>query len=265
MKAAYTDDGATGYAFGRFLFVSAAFHVAVVGLLVSFVIDGKTITPPSIYTISIVEAPGPKAAFDGRLPAVKTSPRETLRMEEAPPPAVGKRETAAEGSSLSPVIGREDVPSALGKHSGISEEAQPAGSGNRPVDIFDSAAVMQGAHIEKPLDREHTITFDTSEYMYRNYMNRLRDTVEDIWEYPRDAAEKGVYGDLYIRFVIRKDGSLGSVKVTRISGHQELDSAAVKALRDAEPFIWPLPEDWGASSITIDGHFLYTLYGPQIK
>lgn len=111
---------------------------------------------------------------------------------------------------------------------------------------------------------ESGITFDTKEFKYYGYMQRLKEKIEGIWRYPSDAAEKGIYGDLYIRFTIKKDGKLGAVELIRTSGHKILDDAAIKALKDAEPY-WPLPEEWGRDGFTITGHFVYSIYGAYIR
>jgi len=92
----------------------------------------------------------------------------------------------------------------------------------------------------------------------------LRQKVESIWHYPRRAAEQGIYGDLIIRFVILKDGTLGEVKVLRTSGHRLLDTAAVEALRDGVPY-WPLPDGWERQSLPITGRFIYTMDGGYIR
>lgn len=116
-------------------------------------------------------------------------------------------------------------------------------------------------HLPSPKD---IITFSTKEMRYISYMQRLKEKIEGIWIYPRWAAEQGIFGDLYIRFAIKKDGSLGDIQLVRTSGHQMLDDAAMKALRDAEPF-WPLPENWEEDTFTVEGHFIYTLYGVVVK
>jgi protein TonB len=95
-------------------------------------------------------------------------------------------------------------------------------------------------------------------------MERLKEKIEGVWDYPRDAVKKGIYGDLYIRFTIRKDGTLGEVKVVRTSGHADLDQAALRALRDGAPF-WPIPDGWPERSLTITGHFIYTLHGGYLR
>ncbi len=108
------------------------------------------------------------------------------------------------------------------------------------------------------------ITFNTKDFRYHGYLQRLRERIEHIWRYPEDAARNGIYGDLYIRFTITKNGKLGSVELVRTSGHRSLDDAAIRALRDAEPY-WPLPDEWGSDTFTITGHFVYSMYGTRIR
>lgn len=112
--------------------------------------------------------------------------------------------------------------------------------------------------------KDNGITFDTKELRYHGYMAKLQNRIEGIWKYPHEAASKGIYGDLRIKFTIKKDGMLGNVELARTSGHRSLDEAAMQALKDAEPF-WPLPEEWGREGITIDGHFIYTIHGIYIR
>jgi len=129
--------------------------------------------------------------------------------------------------------------------------------------IEDLAAKKEpgSPHLPSPKD---VITFSTKEMRYISYMQRLKERIEGIWKYPRAAAEQGIFGDLYIRFAINKDGTLGDMELVRTSGHQMLDDAAMKALREAEPF-WPLPDNWEEDTFTVEGHFIYSLYGVVVK
>lgn len=131
--------------------------------------------------------------------------------------------------------------------------------------LFDKNIIGQLARKgNEEAKHDNGITFDTTEYKYYGYMQRLRERIESVWRYPSDAEEKGIYGDLYIRFTIKKNGRLGAVELARTSGHKDLDDAAMKALRDADPF-WPLPDDWGEDAFTITGHFVYALHGMFIR
>ena len=111
---------------------------------------------------------------------------------------------------------------------------------------------------------DSAITFDTEIFRYYGFLQRLRKRIEDAWRYPQYAAKRGIYGDLYILFTIKKDGQLGNVELIRTSGHKSLDEAAIKALKNAAPF-WPLPDAWGRDSFTIKGHFIYLLRGMHIR
>ncbi len=137
-------------------------------------------------------------------------------------------------------------------------------SGSRSFDKFDKDVIAKLAQKDRENKPDSSITFSTKEYQYQGYMQRLKEKIEGIWKYPADAAAKGIYGDLYIRFTIKKDGRLGAVDLIRTSGYKSLDDAAIRALRDAEPY-WPLPDEWGRDGLTITGHFVYTHYGSYIR
>lgn len=131
--------------------------------------------------------------------------------------------------------------------------------------LFDSAVLDRRAEDPVRDPREETgVTFDTTEIMLSGYMGLLKQKIESIWHYPREAAREGIYGDLKIRFVIRRDGTLGNVKLIRTSGHALLDQAALKALRDAEPY-WPLPDGFEGEALTVNGRFIYTLSGWYVR
>jgi protein TonB len=109
-----------------------------------------------------------------------------------------------------------------------------------------------------------SITFDSEEFKYYGYMQRLKEKIESIWKYPSDSAARGEYGDLYIQFTIKKNGKIGAVELVKTSGYPSLDTAAIKALREADPY-WPLPDAMGKESLTITGHFVYVHGGYYIR
>jgi len=132
--------------------------------------------------------------------------------------------------------------------------------------LFDKSIINEFAKrdIEKEEKKDTTFTLDTSEYKFLIYNKRLKERIESIWMYPPDAAGGGIYGDLVLKFTIKKNGGLGAVELIRTSGHKNLDDAAIRALKDGAPF-WPLPEEWGMEAYTIVGHFVYTLYGYYLR
>ena len=131
--------------------------------------------------------------------------------------------------------------------------------------IFDSEVIARHAEEPaEPIGGETGITFDTSGVALSGYMKRLKHKIENAWVYPYSATKDGIYGDLKMSFVIRRDGTLGEVRVLRTSGHAVLDEAAMKALRNAEPF-WPLPELFKKEALRVDGRFIYSLSGRYVR
>ena len=132
--------------------------------------------------------------------------------------------------------------------------------------LFDRNVIGEIAKrdVKKEEKEERAFSFDAKEMRYLTYLRRLKERIESIWIYPPDAAAKGIYGDLLIKFTIKKNGKLGAVELVRTSGYKTLDDAALGALRNAEPF-WPLPDEWGMEAYTIEGHFVYTIYGYYVR
>jgi protein TonB len=129
-----------------------------------------------------------------------------------------------------------------------------------PSALFDEKTIENYAKKESPADKG--LTFEMPGFEHRGYMRMLKEKIESIWRYPKDAARLGISGDLYLKFSIKKDGKLGEVELLRTSGYKDFDEAAIKALKDAEPF-WPLPADWEKDDLEITGHFIY-IYGSAV-
>ncbi|MEW6571393.1 MAG: TonB family protein [Nitrospirota bacterium] len=200
--------------------------------------------------------PGVKPAPESRpaeisqsLPAQERSDR-TGRQEEV---AEGlPEEIAQDQRGLQP--SHSDLPPVL-----------PRSPQNLRDKLFDRSVIGDIAKRERQKDKtSRTFSFDAKDYKFLIYNRRLKEKIESIWIYPPEAAEKGIYGDLLIKFSIKKNGRLGEVELLRTSGYRNLDDAAMKALIDAEPY-WPLPDEWGMNTYTIVGHFVYTIYGYYVR
>lgn len=153
---------------------------------------------------------------------------------------------------------------------------QESSSKKGPVNIFDKDILQKHANQDLASAKSYNdsyggpqsgksgdhgvISLDTTDIRYVGYMSKLKQRIEYIWKYPPAAVQSGLHGDLYMRFTIMQNGSLGNVEIVRTSGHQVLDKAALQALKDGAPY-WPFPTSWGKKSISITGHFIYTLGG----
>ncbi|MEM7219992.1 MAG: energy transducer TonB [Pseudomonadota bacterium] len=70
------------------------------------------------------------------------------------------------------------------------------------------------------------------------YLRSWRRKVESVGNlnYPAEARQRQLYGDLTLLVTIRPDGSLKDVRVLRSSGHSVLDDAALRIVRLAAPY-----------------------------
>lgn len=239
------------------------------------------IIPPPKEKVKPVPVPVPPPRVKKAPPPPPAPPR---REAVAPPspPLPGRARPTPDETPVVPGLGRE---SGKPLPEGVLPKAGGEGEGEKPSEgrgsasprdltkpglsarekLFDRDVIGKaGREGTVTAKRQDAITFDTSEYRYAGYMRRLKEKIEGIWVYPAEARARGLYGDLKIRFTILKNGRLGEIQLVRTSGYRMLDDAAIKALKDGEPY-WPLPDEWGMDSYQILGHFVYTIYGYGLR
>jgi len=80
------------------------------------------------------------------------------------------------------------------------------------------------------------------DYLTSNsYLEMVRLRIERNKEYPDRARIRHIEGSVTIRFVITPAGEVRSTEVVKTSRHRILDTAALKAVKDAAPFPKPPP------------------------
>jgi protein TonB len=187
----------------------------------------------------------------------KSLPGEIKAAEPGSLPSVGK------GSSGRASGGTKPSPPRGGSYAGPGHAAPSL------KDLFDRNIIEKFAkrnieQEEREDKKNGTFTFNEKEIKFYLYNRKLKERIESIWHYPEEAAEKGIYGDLVIKFTIKKNGQLGAVEIVRGSGYPILDEAAMEALKEGAPY-WPLPESWHMDAYTIEGNFVYTIYRSFIR
>ncbi|MDA0692731.1 MAG: TonB family protein [Nitrospinae bacterium] len=106
-------------------------------------------------------------------------------------------------------------------------------------------------------DSGEDVSLDTTETQYASYFTRIKHQIERVWTYPSEAAQRGISGRLTLRFRISKDGNLVSARVVDKSGHEILDFAAIKAVKEAAPF-YPFPANIKKDQLSILATFIYS-------
>lgn len=94
------------------------------------------------------------------------------------------------------------------------------------------------------LPRRKFIGARTQEYRYAQYIEDWRIKVERIGNlnYPSQARQQKIFGQLRLTVTIMADGNVESVEVTKSSGQRILDAAAVRIVKLAAPYA-PFSED----------------------
>ncbi len=82
---------------------------------------------------------------------------------------------------------------------------------------------------------------DVTGDVLRSFAQAVRRKIESGKKYPVAAQTAGIEGRTGVRMTILKDGQLGKVEITKSSGYEILDKAALQSVRSAAPFP-PIPE-----------------------
>ena len=238
--------------------------IAILGLTHSF-----TGVAPTVFSVDIVDPTGNRGLPEHKAvnPVIPKRKPPLVKRRRTPPENKLKPETLyGEGPAL-PEKGSEnnspdrsekrrqdEIPSSPDAGQDHSAPGQGGLSLAPRSYLFDKKTIEKFARKGSPSKKG--LTFDTSEFRHRGYMKMLKKRIESIWKYPKEAARRGISGDLYMKFSIKKDGRIDRIEILRTSGYRDLDEAAMKAIKNAEPF-WPLPDDWDKETLEIKGHFIY--------
>ena len=106
------------------------------------------------------------------------------------------------------------------------------------------------AQIDKSWDayqkmpRRKFIGSRTQEYRFAQYIEDWRIKVERIGNlnYPEQARQQRIFGNLRLSVSIRTDGSVENMEISKSSGNRILDAAAMRIVKLAAPYA-PLPPD----------------------
>ncbi len=107
------------------------------------------------------------------------------------------------------------------------------------------------------------VSLNTRDPIYVSYFTKIKQNIEQQWEYPEAALRYGLQGRLSLEFSIGSSGQLEQLRMTRSSGYQVLDEEALRAIKAAAPFppipswIKPIPLSISASMEYHDNRLNY--------
>ena len=105
---------------------------------------------------------------------------------------------------------------------------------------------------------QDAIALDTKDERYVTYFKLIQGRIGSKWKYPPEAVEALLEGKLLVIFNLNREGELTQIKVKNGSGHEILDSEAIRAITAAAPFP-PVPEHIKNSPLKIEAKILYQL------
>jgi len=101
---------------------------------------------------------------------------------------------------------------------------------------------------------------DTTDPRMQAYFADLKKRITAVWSYPAEAIQKQQSGKGVVVFLLRRNGSVGEVKVVHSTGSDILDRYLANAIRLAAPFP-SIPCQVTEEAIPISIGFSYSLPG----
>ena len=191
----------------------------------------------------------PSQPLSGPLPKPTsgTASAEVRATTPAPQEATDQRLVTTTGASQFTVNSDSAMPPVDGEQAAQARELQ------RRQEMAQLAAeVRQKSEAYAKRPKKKYISASTREYAYAGYMRGWSDRVERIGNlnYPSQARQQKLHGNLLLTVGIRRDGSVSSIEVIKSSGHPLLDAAAERIVRLSAPFP-PIPVDKGIDELYI--------------
>ena len=105
---------------------------------------------------------------------------------------------------------------------------------------------------------------NTKDPAYISYFNRIKQAIEQNWQYPELALRYGLQGRLSLEFAVGANGELEQLRIVRSSGSQLLDDEALRAIKAAAPFP-PIPSWIKGNPLSISVTMEYTDNRPNFR
>lgn len=180
-------------------------------------------------------------------PRERKSPDPAVRAREEKVEAkVAKAESVAEATAQSLAQSRPSEitrPSTMGGGGG-GQSTEAKGNGQAPLGNHPG-----GAGAPNPGTDDHTLS---------QYLRQVRERIGSCKKYPFIARKRALEGEVGVRFLLTETGEAQRLVVSRSSGQEILDRAALRAVEDGAPFPRP-PAGLLAEPITIELNVVFNL------
>jgi len=113
-----------------------------------------------------------------------------------------------------------------------------------------------GSGLTGDAEGKQTISLDSREPRFQDYLAHLKSRISREWVYPEEAQQNGVSGELQLVFTVNKSGVLTYIQLVESSGFPILDAEALRAVKAAAPFS-PFPSQLGDEPWNVRASFRY--------
>jgi len=187
------------------------------------------------------ESRRPREPLSGLAPAALNGLAPTPRREKAPKAAPPSPQAVLSGGDTRYKVERSESKPVTPELTRVSERELI----ERSLEMARLAAEIarqSEAYAKRP--RRKFISANTQEYAYADYMRAWVARVERVGNlnYPEEARQRGLTGQLVLTVAVRKNGVVERVDVIQGSGQKMLDDAALRIVNLAAPFP-PLPRN----------------------
>ncbi len=193
-----------------------------------------TLAAPPQPPQPVVPTPPPAQTAEKAVGVAETPGRQGLRL---PPGLLGQQPRGEEG--VRPLPGPMG-PSIEGAVEGLTRRAQRESRAGVPTGTGQNLGGLN---------------FDPQGADFTLWINRFKDEVYRNWIVPQAALFGASRGHVDFEFVVERDGTMSSLRLTKSSGTASLDRAAQSALSSSR--LLPLPDDYGPPRVTINVSFYY--------
>ncbi len=90
------------------------------------------------------------------------------------------------------------------------------------------------------------------------YEDMIKLKIQKVRNYPEIARKEGIEGNVYLSFVVLKDGRVENINILESSGNSILDEEAVNTLKRAQPFP-EIPEYYNFNKMNLNVKIIYKL------
>lgn len=187
----------------------------------------------------------PVAALGSTTAPVEQSPTASPRQQPVEEPEPEPEPVVEEPTP-------EVTPAAEATPAQADTNASPPEATERPAPRQPTSSPQRrgspgGSRLGTSLAGSDAASFDNPNFTYSYYTDQLLAQIDAVWSRPV------IGGDIeaVVQFVIRRDGSLGDVRLGRSSGYNSFDLAAMRAIQAAAPFP-PLPAAFKGGSLGVN-------------